>query len=154
MDVRGYHGDIAHGRRTDIARRSHGDRTDMVRISYKPPIQTNLRRLQAALKRLHNARISQTKHTQPITRSHGPRRDLDHSSWPPSRRMAPLCTRYVLRRHRSRMYGDITGISLARASVWMSHGCRTYKSATSVARQTVLQTFAITAPYGSLQLTQ
>jgi hypothetical protein len=38
---------------------------------YQPPAQTTVRRLRAALKRPHNARTSQTKHTQPITRSHG-----------------------------------------------------------------------------------
>ena len=38
---------------------------------YQPPIHTTWRNLRAALKRLHNARTSQTKHTQPITRSHG-----------------------------------------------------------------------------------
>jgi len=38
---------------------------------YQPPSQTTMPRLRAALKRPHNARTSQTKHTQPITRSHG-----------------------------------------------------------------------------------
>ena len=38
---------------------------------YQPPSQTTWPRLRAALNRLHNAQTSQTKHTQPITRSHG-----------------------------------------------------------------------------------
>ena len=38
---------------------------------YQPPSHTSWPRLRAAIKRLHNARTSQTKHTQPITRSHG-----------------------------------------------------------------------------------
>ena len=38
---------------------------------YQPPAETTVPGLRAALKRPHNARISQTKHTQPITRSHG-----------------------------------------------------------------------------------
>ena len=40
-------------------------------LEYQPPVHTTVPRLRAALKRLHNARTSQTKHTQPITRSHG-----------------------------------------------------------------------------------
>ena len=38
---------------------------------YQPPVHTTVPGLRAALKRPHNARISRTKHTQPITRSHG-----------------------------------------------------------------------------------
>ena len=34
---------------------------------YQPPVQTTLPGLRAALKRLHNARTSQTKHTQLVT---------------------------------------------------------------------------------------
>ena len=71
------------------------------RCSHRPPSETTKRCLRAALKRLHNARTGQTKHTRPITRSRAGLPDVlwitrvAHSSWPPSRRMAPLCTGYI-----------------------------------------------------------
>ena len=50
---------------------AHGVAVVLLGFAYQPPVHTTVPGLRAALKRPHNARTSQTKHTQPITRSHG-----------------------------------------------------------------------------------